>query len=52
MGYIKKLGRYFLAGVFTLLPLIITAAVAIWLTGFISQYLGPGTALGGLVKSF
>ena len=52
MGYIKKLGRYFLTGVFTLLPLIITAAVAIWLTGFISQYLGPGTALGGLVKSF
>lgn len=52
MDFVKKLGRYFLAGVFTLLPLVMTAAVAIWLTGFISQYLGPGTALGGLVKSF
>jgi uncharacterized membrane protein len=52
MSFVKKLSRYFLAGVFTLLPLVITASVAIWLTGFISQYLGPGTALGGLVKSF
>ena len=35
-----------------MLPLVITVSVAIWLTGIINQYLGPGTAMGGLVKSF
>jgi len=45
------MGRYFLAGVFTLLPLVITIAIAIWFSGYISQYLGQGTFLGDLVKA-
>ena len=52
MIFIRKIGRYFLAGVFALLPLVMTIAVAIWVTGFVSQYLGPGTSLGNLVKAF
>ena len=50
-SFAHQIGRYFLAGVFALLPLVITIAVAIWFTGFIRQYLGSGTFLGGLVKA-
>ena len=45
MKVLQKIGRYFLAGVFSLLPLVITVAVAIWFTGYINQHLGPGTQL-------
>ena len=51
MKFIRQMGRYFVAGVFTLLPLVITIAVAIWFSGFISKYLGQGTFLGDLVKA-
>ena len=45
------MGRYFVAGAFTLLPLVITIAVAIWVSKFLSQHLGQGTFLGELVKT-
>lgn len=51
MSFIRKMGRYFVAGVFALLPLVITIAVAMWMTGLISEYLGSETFLGGLVRS-
>lgn len=51
MRFIRHIVRYFVAGVFTLLPLVITIAVAIWFSGFVGQYLGQGTFLGGLVKA-
>jgi uncharacterized membrane protein len=40
--------RCFLAGLFTLLPLIITAAIAVWLADYLGRWLGPGTPIGNL----
>ena len=41
--------RCFLAGLFTILPLVITAAIVIWVAEYISRWLGPGTPVGGLL---
>ncbi len=42
----KKLLRYFLAGVFAILPLVVTVAIVIWVTGFLQTYIGPQTTIG------
>ncbi|MCA9101577.1 MAG: DUF502 domain-containing protein [Planctomycetales bacterium] len=47
---VKRLAAYFLAGVFSILPLVITVAVVIWVTGFVGQFIGPGTTLGDLLE--
>jgi uncharacterized membrane protein len=39
----------FLAGLFTVLPLVITVAIVIWVAGTLDDYLGPGTVLGRLL---
>jgi len=43
-------GRYFLqaflAGVFAVLPLVITVAVVLWVADFVGSFLGPGAVLG------
>jgi uncharacterized membrane protein len=39
----------FLAGLFTVLPLVITVAIVIWVAGVVDDYLGPGTVLGRLL---
>lgn len=36
----------FLAGLLTILPLVITVAVIIWVAGFIQACIGPGTLVG------
>ena len=51
MRFLRQIGRYFVAGIFTLLPLVITIAVAIWVSRVINQHLGHGTFLGELVKA-
>lgn len=47
----NRLLRYFLAGVFAVLPLIVTIAIVIWVAGFLQGFVGPQTAAGrGLSK--
>ncbi len=46
---IRALTRCFLAGLFTVLPLIVTGAVVIWVAGFLDRLLGPQTAAGRLL---
>jgi uncharacterized membrane protein len=47
---LKRLVGYFLAGVFAILPLVITVAVVVWVTGFVGQFIGPGTYVGWLLE--
>lgn len=49
---LQRLLGYFLAGVFAVLPLVITAAVVIWLTGFLEEMIGPDTVVGGQLRNF
>ena len=42
--------RYFLAGVFAILPLVVTAAVVIWVAGFLQRFVGPNAPLGHLLR--
>jgi uncharacterized membrane protein len=46
----QRAARYFLAGVFALLPVVITVAVVVWVTDFLRTFLGPGTVLGEAVR--
>jgi uncharacterized membrane protein len=50
-GFWKRILAYFLAGLFTILPLVITIAVIVWVTGFIKGLIGPGTLVGGWLQS-
>lgn len=42
--------RCFLAGLFTILPLVITAAIVMWVAEYVSRWLGPGTPVGSLFE--
>ncbi len=42
--------RYFLAGVFAVLPLVITVTVVIWVAGLVGSFLGPDTVIGGSLR--
>ena len=42
-----RVGRCFLAGVFALLPLIVTVGVIGWVAGFLADFIGPDSILGG-----
>jgi len=41
----------FLAGLFAVLPLVITVAIVAWVTGFVEELIGPQTVLGGQLRS-
>lgn len=41
----------FLAGLFTVLPLVVTIAIVIWVGEFLEDYLGPSTRMGRLLSS-
>jgi uncharacterized membrane protein len=41
----------FLAGFFTVLPLVVTIAIVVWVGEFLDDYLGPTTRLGRLLSS-
>ncbi|HRX79172.1 MAG: DUF502 domain-containing protein [Planctomycetaceae bacterium] len=47
---LRRLATYFLAGVFAILPLVITVAVVIWVAGFVDTIVGKGSFLGGLIS--
>lgn len=47
---VQQMLRYFLAGVFAVLPLVITAAVVIWVAEFLGRFLGPGTIVGSALR--
>ena len=46
-GLWKRLVRCFVAGVFTVLPLVITVVAISWAIGFMAGLVGPNTFLGG-----
>ncbi len=46
---VRRLATYFLAGVFAILPLVITAAVVIWVTGLVGEIVGEGSFLGRMI---
>jgi uncharacterized membrane protein len=43
---LRWLIRCFLAGLFTILPLVITVAIVIWVAEYLNNWLGPGTVIG------
>ena len=43
--------RTFIAGFLVLLPLAVTFAVIVWVGSLIFAYLGPGSAIGGILLS-
>lgn len=47
---LKRLIGFFLAGVFAILPLVITVAVVVWVTNFVGQFIGPGTVVYGWLE--
>lgn len=47
---LNRLGQCFLAGVFAILPLVITVLVVVWVTGFLQGLIGPDTLLGGTLS--
>jgi uncharacterized membrane protein len=48
---IRWLIRCFLAGLFTILPLVITVAIVIWVAEYLNGWLGPGTTIGRRLES-
>jgi uncharacterized membrane protein len=47
---LRRAGRCFLAGVFALLPVILTVAVIAWVGGYLAGILGPDSILGGGIR--
>ena len=45
----KRIVGCFVAGVLALLPIVITVAVVIWVGAFLTRYVGPETAFGGVL---
>lgn len=48
---LQTIVRFFVVGVFAVLPLVITVGVVIWVSGVFANLLGPGTVLGGLLQT-
>ncbi|OYW24244.1 MAG: hypothetical protein B7Z55_02740 [Planctomycetales bacterium 12-60-4] len=47
LGYVwKRIGACFLAGLFAVLPLVVTVGIVIWVASFVQQFIGPETVLG------
>ncbi len=49
-GLWNRLVRYFVAGVFAILPLVITVIAITWAIGFMAGLVGPNTFLGDLLS--
>lgn len=47
----NRLVRYFLAGAFAVLPLVVTIAIVSWVAGFLQRYVGPQTTVGTWVQN-
>lgn len=50
MPIVRRFATCFFAGVFAILPLVITVAVVIWVTGVVDKIVGDGTLLGGWIS--
>lgn len=48
---VRWLVRCFLAGLFTILPLVITVAIVIWVADYLNSWLGPTTVIGSKMQS-
>ena len=48
---LRRIATCFLAGVFAILPLVITGAVVIWVTGIVGDFVGGNSTLGKLIES-
>ncbi|MBM4092505.1 MAG: DUF502 domain-containing protein [Planctomycetes bacterium] len=46
----KKLLRYFLAGAFAVLPVVVTVAIVIWVTNLLQRFVGPSTYVGSALR--
>lgn len=46
---VSRVLRYFVAGVFAILPMVVTVAVVIWVARFLQQFVGPDAPLGRLL---
>lgn len=52
MGYVwKRIAACFLAGVFAVLPLVITVGIVVWVASFVQQFIGPETLLGRQLRN-
>lgn len=53
MKVLKQFGqrmlKYFLAGAFAVLPLVVTISIVVWVAGFVQKFVGPTTTVGRLV---
>ena len=47
----NRLIRYFLAGLFAVLPVVVTIAIVSWVAGFLQRYVGPQTTIGTWVQN-
>lgn len=47
---VRWLVRCFLAGLFTILPLVITVAIVIWVADYLNRWLGPNTVVGSWMQ--
>ena len=50
-GTWRRLVGFFLAGLFAILPLVITIAVIIWVAEFIRGFIGPESVIGSSLRS-
>ena len=46
----RRAARCFLAGLFAVLPLVITVAVVTWVGNLVLRFLGPSTVVGGALR--
>lgn len=51
-GTLQRLTQWFVAGVLTLLPLIITVAVIAWVADYVKALVGPNTLTGNALRRF
>ena len=47
----RRIVAYFVAGLLAILPLVLTIAIVIWVTTFLSDFLGPDTVVGKVLAS-
>lgn len=50
LQFLRRVARWFLAGVLAILPVAITVAIMVWVAGFVDQLVGPDTPVGGLLQ--
>ncbi len=49
--FFRHVLRYFLAGAFAILPVVVTVAIVVWVAEFLRQFVGPEAPLGQLLRA-